>query len=1748
MTTSISSHAIVDLDSDNLDDIWEERFNAQAVLPGDDEDGDGKTNLEECLGGTDPFDPNSCHNVGDYRSADPTNAELTFNTVDGKIYQIQISQDNPTGPYANYGSPIHGTGAPVTVSLSSLTNSVLSGSANHEIWVNVGGTEIPDLTGGTNYPASPDGVTALSELRTPSNVDNSYGGRVSGFIKPPATGSYTFYIAARHAGEFHLSTDASPANLALVGSVDADGVDPENWTATTGQSGSVNLTGGASYYFEILHKHGSDEDHCAVGWEGPGLPAGIQVVDGVYLCPADYIEPSPVDKVIKYAFEEGSGTTAADSIGTNNEGTLAGGASWTAPDGGVIGGAIDLDGTNDQVEIDDSSEINSGGPWHARTVALWFKADNPSSPNKQVIYEEGGQARGFNIYLDSGQLYVGGWNNSENGWAATFHNTALTDTGWHHVILELNTTAGGTTVTANGFKAYLDGNEFGSGDGAPINNHTGDIAIGAKRQDTEYHDGDSQGDGDHFAGCVDEFCLWNRALAPAEIAGFSSVSPAPIGGERHFFRIAVGDGDQDGDTLSDYAEKLMAGELSFNPYKSTSTNSGSDDLTTVTNALGATSETVDVAAADPSAYEDPRSESQVLASLPAANAARDAGRFRVKRTGGLQPLNVSYSLTGVPVPDESAGPGDYSEEDSNGGALAGVINIGFGQLCADVVIDPVLDTQHEFPEHVRCTLVDEAAYDLGSQTFADVMIYDARDIPSQEILFVAASEPETGAIAPQGSAVVSGKMKGTKDFMSLNTIISAGFSSPQDDSHIHQANPGPAKGPIVYEITTIPGADSDPLLGEIGPDYPYPIEAANGKSSRSQIDGFFNQNGADPMYLNWHTVTNGGGELWAFFSEANGSIDPPIHPPMPGHTFLTGDALEREIYRFLNQATFGATDVEVQAIKSAIETERVGNPTYSRIEEFEKWIDAQLLLDQTYLLDYALAVKNQEWYLRDYFNPDDWWAEAEFPDTPTHPKDASIRIGPNGYPGQDNSNPPDGDFTDPEDYQPITQTYTVAPIPPIAPSNDANAPLSMPLPTTWPGIDRSNPDPFQWIPSADYPLSSSRRAWGEDNDNNDKDGGGNPLIARQRWTGTQWANNSYDRWAKRDFGRPNERNRFLVHWMMHANAHDQLRQKMGYALQQICVVANTLTVIQDRDLGMANYQDQLNRMAFGKYRDVIDWIMISPQMGHWLSSIKNQKAFDIDGDGEFDVYPDENLAREVMQLFTCGLFLLHPDGSLALDSNNGLPQSTYNNFHITELSRIITGHSYSRYNNGNNNTRHERFDQVLANNTFTRNDGNQRMDHTFLYPMKMFGEYHDTDPKTILGDFAVDNTSLLPDETAVGDADMKDALDWLAGIPGDGQPDFDQVNSHQSTAPFIARRLIQRFVSSNPSSAYVERVTEAFRDGYDGNQNGTPDAPNTGEGDLLSAIKAILLDHEARDPAAATQTFGLKKSPYEAYVHLIRGFDAHSQTPLKPLDGSEPATYQGNGDYNFGSNPYLYLQSYGYPASQIDNFRLNTHYRYNNTDTQLSMSPMNQPTVFNFYLPDYSPGGVIAASALVAPEMMLANDASVYRNINYLYQIAQNTAGESELDLINRDDAFMVTSGNANNNERIRIDQFDIANAIYPSPLPTDPDLATDRNGDGDFDDDESLADEILFDEIDRRLTGGLFKSLYPYDHSDDADTFDHDDNPATPNRVRGPNPREAIIDFMTDAYGTGSTNNIRDKFRFGLYLYVTSPDYLVRQ
>ena len=416
--------------------------------------------------------------------------------------------------------------------------------------------------------------------------------------------------------------------------------------------------------------------------------------------------------------------------------------------------------------------------------------------------------------------------------------------------------------------------------------------------------------------------------------------------------------------------------------------------------------------------------------------------------------------------------------------------------------------------------------------------------------------------------------------------------------------------------------------------------------------------------------------------------------------------------------------------------------------------------------------------------------------------------------------------------------------------------------------------------------------------------------------------------------------------------------------------------------------------------------------------------------------------------------------------------------------------------------------------------------------MKMFGDYHSLGTKTFAGAM-IDNTSLT-DPTLQGIADIESAIDWLAGTPGDGMPDFDMVHSHVSTPSFIARRLIQRLVTSNPSRDYLHRVADTFKDS---------------EGDLGLTLKALLLDPEARTINLSDTTFGMKKSPLEGYIQLLRSLEAYTYIPLTNPNGAAPYD-EAVGDY---TNSDLYLENYQYPIDQLSNHERNVRFMNssaNSNGTQgLQMDPFRQPTVFNFYLPNYAPGGAVGDAGLVAPELQLANEPDIIRNINYFHDIIRFSPGAGA-DELGRTDVrqnvafgFADTDTDANNYDQPRLPFQSMVDAFYPTTAPTPintGDPLTDRTS-------ESLADEAMLDELDKRLTYGFLKLRYPYDRSDD-------DEPS----IAGvddllKNPRELIIDSIAGVFGDpydGSSDdqNRIDKLENILYLLTFSPEYQVKK
>lgn len=302
---------------------------------------------------------------------------------------------------------------------------------------------------------------------------------------------------------------------------------------------------------------------------------------------------------------------------------------------------------------------------------------------------------------------------------------------------------------------------------------------------------------------------------------------------------------------------------------------------------------------------------------------------------------------------------------------------------------------------------------------------------------------------------------------------------------------------------------------------------------------------------------------------------------------------------------------------------------------------------------------------------------------------------------------------------------------------------------------------------------------------------------------------------------------------------DPLRQRVAFALSEILVTSDRPETLAVDHQGMANYYDLFEQHAFGNYRNLLYAVAMHPVMGVYLSHLGNQKA-----NPALNLHPDENFAREIMQLFSIGLWELNTNGTRKTypvgHAQAGKFIPTYSNADITELARVFTGLTWGDSPGFNPNN--------LIN-------GDR------LQPMKIYDAYHDCQPKTLLGGFS------LP------------ARVESAGSTGTaGQADIDaavgNLFNHPNVGPFIGRLLIQRLVTSNPSPDYIERVALKF------NNNGS-----NVRGDLKAVVKAILMDPEARDPAMMElPTWGKLREPFLRVVNLARAFNAASTSGFYALD------------------------------------------------------------------------------------------------------------------------------------------------------------------------------------------------------------------------------------------------------------------------
>jgi len=271
---------------------------------------------------------------------------------------------------------------------------------------------------------------------------------------------------------------------------------------------------------------------------------------------------------------------------------------------------------------------------------------------------------------------------------------------------------------------------------------------------------------------------------------------------------------------------------------------------------------------------------------------------------------------------------------------------------------------------------------------------------------------------------------------------------------------------------------------------------------------------------------------------------------------------------------------------------------------------------------------------------------------------------------------------------------------------------------------------------------------------------------------------------------------------------DQLRQRVAWALAQIAVVSASKVRFA---YAMARYQQFLLDQAFGNFRDILLGITLSPMMGRYLDMVNNDKP-----DPARGIEPNENYARELLQLFSIGLYELNPDGTVRRDAS-GAPIAAYDQDVVEGFAHVFTGWTYPP-SPGAATIRHnpENYDGWMA----------------------LFPGNHATGSKKLL------RGVVLPANQS-GEKDLADAI--------------DNVFNHPNAGPFIGRQLIQKLVTSNPSPQYVARVAQAFADNGAGIR-----------GDMKAVLRAILLDPEARGDVKQDPGYGKLKEPAQFAIGLLR--------------------------------------------------------------------------------------------------------------------------------------------------------------------------------------------------------------------------------------------------------------------------------------
>ena len=367
------------------------------------------------------------------------------------------------------------------------------------------------------------------------------------------------------------------------------------------------------------------------------------------------------------------------------------------------------------------------------------------------------------------------------------------------------------------------------------------------------------------------------------------------------------------------------------------------------------------------------------------------------------------------------------------------------------------------------------------------------------------------------------------------------------------------------------------------------------------------------------------------------------------------------------------------------------------------------------------------------------------------------------------------------------------------------------------------------------------------------------------------------------------------------NTSHILRSRVAQALSEIIVISDKSNLQLDA-LGMADFYDILYKNAFGNYGDILEEVSLHPVMGVYLSHLNNRKE-----DKSKNIHPDENYAREIMQLFSIGLNELNMDGSEKIASN-GKPIPTYTNEDIKELAKVFTGLKASEYE--------YEWNAVMKGYNGYKvafNDGVAKKYKTIPFinmikPMVCENVFHDKSAKNLLKG----RVNVPKNQTAQEDI-QKVVSDLL---------------KHPNTAPFISKKMIQQLVTSNPSPEYVKDVASAFGK----------------TGDMKKLVEAILLHPQAQKAKKL-------KSPFLRATQILRAFNVSNDSKKLWLTGDDiEYTLQ----QHILSSPTVfnfYLPDY-VPHGEIESANLVApEFQIHNSSTSIDYVNLMYDWLFGEYLP-----------------------------------------------------------------------------------------------------------------------------------------------------------------------------------------------------